>query len=71
MMAWCICQLPSSVSNRLTPLITMDMLDASPTIIQGLVGQLLLQGELLAPGSLRRHGESDLRQRERQEAQIL
>ena len=49
----------------------MDMLDASPTIIQGLVGQLLLQGELLAPGSLRRHEDVHLRQRECQEAQIL
>ena len=39
--------------------------------MQGLVGQLLLQGQFLAAGFLRRHEDLHLRQREREEAQIL
>ena len=38
---------------------------------QGLVGQLLFQGELLAAWLLGRHADRDLGQREGQEAQIL
>ena len=50
---------------------TVDMLDPQPTLVQGLVGQLLFQGEVLAAGFLRRHEDLDLGQRKRQEAQIL
>jgi hypothetical protein len=47
------------------------MLDAQPTLVQGLIRQLLFQGELLAAGFLGGHEDFDLGQRERQEAQIL
>ncbi len=50
---------------------TVDMLDPQPAVVQGLVGQFLLPRQLLAPGFLRRHEDLDLRQRERQEAQVL
>jgi hypothetical protein len=50
---------------------TVDMLDPQPTLVQGLVGQLLVQGEVLASWFLRRHEDLDLRQRKRQETQIL
>jgi hypothetical protein len=50
---------------------TVDMLDPQPTLVQGVVGQLLFQGEVLAAGFLRRHEDLDLGQRKRQEAQIL
>ncbi len=49
----------------------VDMFDPQPTVVQGLVGQFLLPRQLLAPGFLRRHEDLDLRQRERQEAQVL
>jgi len=50
----------------------VDMLDPQPTVMQGLVGQLLCQGEFLAAGGfLGRHEDLDLGQRERQEAQVL
>src|SRR6266446_5691215 len=49
----------------------VDMLDPQPTVMQGLVGQLLLPGEALATGLLRRHEDRHLRERERQETQIL
>ena len=49
----------------------VDMLDPQPAVVQGLVGPLLLPGELLAAGFLRRHEDLDLGERERQEAQIL
>jgi hypothetical protein len=49
----------------------VHVLDAQPTAVQGLVGQSLLQGELLATWFLRRHEDLDLRQCERQEAQLL
>ena len=49
----------------------VDMLDPQPTVVQGLVGQLLLQRQLLAAGCLGRHEDRDLGQRKRQEAQIL
>jgi len=50
---------------------TVDMLDPQPTLVQRLVGQLLLQGELLTAWFLGRHEDVHLRERERQEAEIL
>jgi hypothetical protein len=47
------------------------MLDPQSTVMQGLVGELLVQGEFLATGFLGRHEDLDLGERERQEAQIL
>ncbi len=49
----------------------VDVLDPEPAVVQGLVGPLLLQRELLAAGFLGRHEDLHLRERERQEAQIL
>ena len=49
----------------------VDRLDASPALVQGLVGPLLFEGEFLATGFLGRHEDLDLGQREGQEAQIL
>src|SRR5262245_49823259 len=49
----------------------VDMLDPEPTVMQGLVGPLLHQWQLLAAGFLRRHEDLHLGQRERQEPQIL
>jgi hypothetical protein len=49
----------------------VHMLDPQPTVVQGLIGQLLFQGEFLAAGFLRRHENLDLGQRKREEAQIL
>ena len=49
----------------------VDMLDPQPTVVQGLVGPLLLQCQLLAAGFLGRHEDLHLGERERQEAQIL
>ena len=49
----------------------VDMLDPQPTVVQGLVGQLLFQGEFLASWFLGRHEDLDLGQRKRQEAQVL
>src|SRR5712692_1350929 len=49
----------------------VDMLDPQPTLVQRLVGSVLLQRQLLAAGFLRRHEDLHLRERERQEAQIL
>src|SRR5262249_47144924 len=49
----------------------VDMLDPQPTLVQRLIGPLLLQGQLLTAGLLRRHEDLHLRERERQEAQIL
>jgi hypothetical protein len=50
---------------------TVDLLNAQSARVQGLVGQLLFQGEFLAAGFLRRHEDLDLGQREGQEAQPL
>ena len=50
---------------------TVHMLDPQPTAVQRVVGHLLLPRELLATRFLCRHKDLDLRQRERQEAQIL
>jgi len=49
----------------------VDMLDASPTVVQGLVGKFLLQRQFLAAWCLGRHEDLDLGQRTRQGAQIL
>ena len=49
----------------------VDRLDPQPTVMQGLVGQLLCQGEFLAAGCLGRHEDLDLGERKREEAQIL
>jgi hypothetical protein len=49
----------------------VDMLDPEPTLVERLVGEVLLSCQLLAAGFLRRHEDLHLRQRERQEAQIL
>ena len=48
----------------------VDMLDPPP-LVERLVRTLLLQRQLLAPGLLRRHEDHHLRERERQETQIL
>jgi len=49
----------------------VDMLDPQPTVVQGLIGQVLFQSEFLAAWLLGRHEDRHLGQRERQEAQIL
>ena len=49
----------------------VDVLDAQPTLVERLVGELLLPGQLLAAGFLGRHEDCHRRERERQEAQIL
>src|SRR5262245_5170124 len=47
------------------------MLDPESPLVEHLVGQVLLQGELRTAGLLRRHEDRHLWERERQEAQIL
>src|SRR5262245_20100562 len=47
------------------------MLNAEPTVMQRLVGHMLLPGQLLTAGLLRRHQDLDLRECEGQEAEIL
>src|SRR5262245_35477936 len=49
----------------------VDMLDPEPLLVERLVGPLVLQGQLRTAGLLRRHEDFHLRERERQEAQIL
>src|SRR6266851_4506739 len=49
----------------------VDMLAAAPPLVQGLGGPWLLQGPLRTAWLLRRHEDLHLRERERQEAQIL
>ena len=49
----------------------VDRLDAPPTLVQGLVGPLLLPRQLRAPRCLRRHEDVHLGQRECAEAQLL
>ena len=49
----------------------VDMLDAQPTLVERLVRPLLLPRELLATRFLGRHEDGHLRERERQEPQIL
>ena len=63
---------PDPVFHHATTLhATVDMLDPQPTVMQRLVGPLLLHRQLLAAGLLGRHEDLDLGQRKRQEAQIL
>ena len=50
---------------------TVDMLDPEPALVQRLVRLLLHQGELLAAWLLGGHEDHHLRERERQEAQVL
>src|SRR5712692_9286076 len=49
----------------------VDMLDPQPAVMQGLGGELLFQRQFLAARYLHGHQNLHLRQRERQEAQIL
>src|SRR5262245_56356722 len=49
----------------------VDMLDPEPPLVERLVGQVLLQGQLPTARLLRRHEDRHLRKREGQEAQIL
>src|SRR4029077_8320712 len=49
----------------------VDMLDPQPPLMERLVGQVLLQSQLRTAGLLRRYEDLHLRERERQEAQIL
>src|SRR5467141_2034826 len=50
---------------------TVDMLNPQSAVVERLVGPLLLQGQLRTAWLLRRHEDRHLRERERQEAQIL
>ena len=60
------------VFHNATPLdAAVDMLDPEPPLMEYLVGQVLLQGQLPTAGLLRRHADRHLEERERQEAQIL
>ena len=49
----------------------VDMLDPQPAVVQGLVGEVLFYRQCLAAGFLGRHEDLYLRERKRQEAQIL
>src|SRR5215468_10971052 len=61
-----------AVFHDATPLdAAVDMLDTEPPLVERLVGQVLLQGQLPTAGLLRRHEDLHVGQRERQEAQIL
>src|SRR6266487_1172496 len=57
--------------NATTLHTAVDMLDPQPPLVEHLVSQVLLQGELRTAGLLRRHEDLHLRERERQKAQIL
>src|SRR5215813_8262677 len=60
------------VFHNPTPLdAAVDVLDPEPPLVERLVGQVLLQGQLPTAGLLRRHEDRHLRKREGQEAQIL
>src|SRR5262249_33506785 len=61
-----------AVFDNATPLdAAVDMLDTEPPLVERLVGQVLRQGQRPTAGLLRRHEDRHLRERERQEAQIL
>src|SRR5206468_2141938 len=63
---------PDPVFHNATTLHTaVDMLNPQSAVVERLVGQLLLQGQLRTAWLLRRHEDLHLRERERQEAQIL
>jgi hypothetical protein len=60
------------VFDDATPLdAAVDLLDPQPPLVERLVGQVLLQGQLPTAGLLRRHEDRHLREREGQEAQSL
>src|SRR5712691_9742233 len=60
------------VFHNATPLdAAVDMLDPELPLVERLVGQVLLQGQLPTAGLLRWHEDRHLREREGQEAQIL
>src|SRR3989441_7479052 len=61
----------SQRTNATTLDAAVDMLDPQPPLVERLVGQVLLQGQLRTAWFLRRHEDLHLRERERQEAQIL
>jgi hypothetical protein len=50
---------------------TVDMLDPQPTLSERLISHVLLPRELLAVWFLGRHEDRHLRERKRQESQIL
>jgi hypothetical protein len=54
--------------QRLTLLLTCSI--PQPPLVESLVGEVLLQGQLRTAGLLRRHEDLHLRECERQEAQI-
>ena len=61
-----------AVFHNATPLdAAVDMLDAEPPLVERLVGEVLLQGQLPTAGLLRWHEDFHVGQRERQETQIL
>src|SRR6266446_5361789 len=63
---------PDPVFHHTTTLhTTVDMLHPQSAVVERLVGPLLLQGQLRTAWLLRRHEDRHLRERERQEAQIL
>jgi len=63
---------PDPIFHNATALHTAgDMFDPEPALVQGLVRHVLRQRSLLATGLLGGHEHLHLRQRERQEAQIL
>src|SRR5215470_4201871 len=63
---------PDAVLHDTTPLdAAIDMLNAEPPLVEFLVGQVLLQGQLPTAGFLRRHEDLHLGECEGQEAQIL
>src|SRR2546426_1834432 len=63
---------PDPVFHHATTLHTaVDMLNPQSAVVERRGGQLLLQSQLLTAWLLRRHEDLHLRERERQEAQIL
>src|SRR5215510_3625073 len=59
---------PDPVFHNATTLHTaVDMLNPQSAVVEHLVGQVLLQGQFLTAGLLRRHEDRRLRERERQE----
>ncbi len=63
---------PDPVFHNATALhATVDRLDPQSTLVQRLVGSVLFSRQLLVAGFLGRHEDLHLRERERQEAQIL
>ena len=63
---------PTPVFDDPTALHTaVDMFDPQPTLVQRLVGSVLLPCQFLPAGFLGRHEDIHLRKRKRQKAQIL